>query len=129
VPAASYHIQDHERQQIQVCFHCRDLPDAFPKEIALCLYRVAQEGLRNVARHAEADRIEIVLNTDDEFVHLEVRDSGRGFDPGAVRGNAGLGLASMVERAHLVGSRLTVSSQPGQGTSVAARIPIPEDLA
>jgi signal transduction histidine kinase len=115
-----------ERNGYTVQFRCGDLPEELPRDVALCLYRIVQEGLRNITKHAETDIVEVVLKSDPEFAYLEVRDSGRGFDPSEARSNPGLGLASMEERVRLVGGELTVSSKPRQGTSIAVRIPLPE---
>ena len=116
-----------ERHGYAVHFRCGDLPEELPKDVALCLYRIVQEALRNVATHAMTDTVEVVLNADPEFAYLEVRDSGCGFDPSAVRGKPGLGLASMKERVRLVEGELTVSSEPEKGTSIEVRIPLPEE--
>ena len=118
-----------EREGVVTHFHCGGLPDRLPKDIALCLYRIAQEALRNVAKHAQTDRVELVLNADAEFLDLEVRDFGRGFVPAEVRCQPGLGLASMEERTRLVGGEITISSVPSQGTSITVRVPLPEDDA
>ena len=118
-----------EREGVVTHFHCGGLPDRLPKDIALCLYRIAQEALRNVAKHAQTDRVELVLNADAEFLDLEVRDFGRGFFPEEVRCQPGLGLASMEERTRLVGGEITISSVPSQGTSITVRVPLPEEDA
>ena len=118
-----------EREEMAVGFHCGRLPESLPKDIAPCMYRVAQEALRNIAKHSQADRIEIVLNADLEFLNLEVRDFGRGFDPATARCQPGLGLASMEERVRLVGGEITIASAPGEGTSIAVRIPLSEEDA
>jgi signal transduction histidine kinase len=91
-------------------------------EASLCLYRVAQEALRNVARHARANRVEVSLRAKDGGCELEVRDDGIGFDPDGQRGS-GLGHVSMRERMTLVGGRLTVSSTSDRGTAVVAWVP------
>jgi signal transduction histidine kinase len=91
------------------------------------VYRIAQEALRNAVKHAQADRVEVILNADLEFLDLEVRDFGHGFDPAAGRRSAGLGLASMEERVRLVGGEISISSSPGQGTCIQVRVPWPED--
>jgi len=93
-------------------------------DAALCLYRVAQESLRNVARHARAKKAEISLRTRDGGVELEVRDDGVGFDPEERRGAHSLGHASMRERVQLVRGRLAIRSTRGRGTSVAAWVPV-----
>ena len=94
-------------------------PDA-----ALCLYRVAQESLHNVVRHAHASRVEISLRETAGGCELEVRDNGVGFDPQKQRIGPSLGHASMRERVHLVGGRLAVHSVPRHGTSVVAWVPL-----
>jgi signal transduction histidine kinase len=118
-----------ERHGVAVQFRCGELPEALPNDVALCLYRIVQEALRNVAKHAMTDGADVVLRTDSEFAYLEVHDSGCGFDPCDVQGKLGLGLASMEERARLVGGNLTLSSEPGRGTSITVRVPMPEENA
>ncbi len=116
-----------DREGAAIRFHCGDLPEGVPKDIALCMYRIAQEALRNVSKHAHSDRVELLLNADPEFIHLEVRDFGRGFSAEEVRGQPGLGLASMEERVRLAGGEITISSVPGKGTSIAVRVPLLEE--
>ncbi|MBP1621119.1 MAG: ATPase [Acidobacteria bacterium] len=101
-----------------------EAPDgALPRDTALGLYRVAQEALRNVARHARAGNVTLALRPRGRGVELEVRDDGVGFDPAARRGS-GLGLASMVERMHLVGGTLAIRRAPQGGTIVVAWVPV-----
>ena len=102
-----------------------DVPDeaAQPEaNVATALFRILQESLTNIARHAEADSIRISLEEDDDAWLLAIRDNGVGFarDPG--RGE-GFGLIGMRERARNLGGQLSVSSLPGAGTTIAARIP------
>jgi PAS domain S-box-containing protein len=93
-------------------------------DIALCLYRIAQEALQNVVKHSGISRATLVLTgTGDELV-LEVSDQGAGFETSAPRRQDTLGLVSMRERARLVHGQLTVSSQPGAGTTVCVRVPV-----
>jgi PAS domain S-box-containing protein len=94
---------------------------------ALCLFRVAQEALRNVERHANADAVAIALRPRDGGTLLTVRDNGRGFDLGGARERPSLGLASMRERAQLAGGHLCVDSVPGEGTAIVAWVPAEED--
>ena len=95
----------------------------FTQSVATCLYRVAQESLRNVVRHAQASAIHLVLKEDGQGITLSVCDNGKGF---VVDGlfSGGLGFVSMRERARLVGGTLWVDSQPGQGTTVRVSIPL-----
>jgi signal transduction histidine kinase len=116
-----------ERGRLSVNFRCGPLPAGVPRDVALCVYRIAQEGLRNAVKHAQADRVDLTLNADLEFLDLEVRDFGCGFDPGTGRRSGGVGLASMEERVRLVGGELSISSRPGQGTCIQVRVPWPED--
>ncbi len=115
-----------ERGRLAVNFRCGQLPAGVPRDLALCVYRIAQEALRNAVKHAQADRVDLTLNADLEYLDLEVRDFGRGFDPAAGRRGAGLGLASMEERVRLAGGELSISSSPGQGTTIQVRVPLPE---
>lgn len=116
-----------DRERMAVNFRCGRLPTRLPKDLALCLYRIAQEALRNVIKHAQTDRVDLVLNADLEFLYLEVRDFGRGFDPAVERSQPGLGLASMKERVRLVDGEVTISSAPGEGTTLGVRVPLLEE--
>lgn len=100
--------------------------DAVRGERALCLFRVAQEALRNAARHARATRIDVGVRSADGGIELRVADDGCGFDPAAARERASLGLASMRERVELLGGRLEIDSRSGAGTRVAAWLPAAE---
>lgn len=104
-----------------------DLTPSAPKpapEKALCLYRVAQEALRNVAHHARASRVVLSLREAGGGLELEVRDNGIGFDAGAGPSKRGLGHVSLRERLHLVGGQLVITSVRGSGTSILARVPV-----
>jgi signal transduction histidine kinase len=114
------------RDRMAVDFRCRGLPDPLRKDLGLCCYRIAQESLRNIVKHSQAARADVALQADDEFLYLEIRDSGSGFDPEKTLGQPGIGLASMQERARLVGGQLTVQSQVGAGTTISLRIPLLE---
>lgn len=96
------------------------------EEAKLVLYRIVQEALSNVVRHAEASRVTIRIDVADRQVVAVVRDDGRGFDPGLPPGNdgRGLGLMGMRERANLVGGRVSVESEPGAGTCIRLEIPL-----
>jgi len=96
-------------------------------ERATAAFRVVQESLTNVARHARASRVEISLAHGAGHFLLEVRDDGQGFDPAAPRQNA-FGLVGMRERGLMLGGEVSILSAPGQGTLVRVRIPIRETL-
>jgi PAS domain S-box-containing protein len=112
-----------EHDGIKVRYRTHDVPADIPREVALCLYRVAQEALRNIVRHACTRLASVRLEAKEQELVLCVRDRGVGFDV-AGAGRTGLGLESMRERVRLVRGRLAVRSQPGQGTRVRVRIPL-----
>jgi signal transduction histidine kinase len=93
-----------------------------PDEVALCLYRIAQESLSNVARHAKAKHVQLTLVRRSPFLELTVRDDGTGFEPGTVYKH--LGLFSIKERARLLNGTVTIDSARGYGTMVRAVVPV-----
>lgn len=90
---------------------------------ATALFRIVQESLTNVARHAMAERVNIFLGREEGDYLLTVRDNGRGFDPGEQK-QSSFGLLGIRERVFMLGGKLTISSAPGWGTSLAVRLPI-----
>jgi len=114
-----------EQGPLRVKFDCRDVPRRLPAEAALCLFRVAQEALRNVERHAKAGSVDVSVVGEKGGIALAVRDNGAGFDPTRKGERASLGLASMRERVRLVGGRLNIESVPGNGTTLSAWVPLP----
>jgi signal transduction histidine kinase len=112
-----------QRDGLKIKYQVRDVPADLPRHVALCVYRVAQEALRNVVRHARCSRASVRLVADERELLLDVRDRGVGFAV-AARGRAGLGLESMRERARLIHARLTVRSRPGAGTQITVRVPL-----
>jgi len=94
-----------------------------PPSLETTLYRVVQEALSNIVKHAAAERVSIVVSQRGGTVAATVDDDGRGFDEGAVRADA-LGLTGMRERLALVGGTLELESAPGRGTTVAAQVPL-----
>lgn len=106
-----------------------DVPVQVPLDIALALYRVVQEGLRNVAKHAQARRVTVALDIVEGRVTLSISDDGVGFTPGSRDAGTHLGLLSMSERARALGGSFTIKSQPGQGTCVEIDVPLPLESA
>jgi signal transduction histidine kinase len=96
---------------------------AAPPEVATASFRIVQEALTNVARHAGARRVQIALRREGDAIHVSVTDDGRGFDLPARR-SAGFGLLGMSERAQALGGALDVSTEPGRGTTCTVRFPI-----
>lgn len=112
------------RENLRVELSLAGIPDQVPDPAALGLFRIAQEALRNVSRHAGASRVQLSLRGLDDGLQLAVSDDGRGFDPAVAGAGRTLGLASMRERIHLLGGELEIESQPGQGTTVLAWAPL-----
>ena len=100
--------------------------ERLPGGIETACFRVAQEALTNVMRHAQASRVDLTVQPAPDGVRLQVRDNGQGFDADAalaVAGRVSMGLLSMQERAQLAGGRLTIQSVPGTGTTVDLWLP------
>ena len=112
------------RHPVGIAFRKENVPDEISDDIALCLYRVIQEGLRNIATHSQAKNCEILLRGGDHSLCLTVSDDGIGFDPLEVRKQQGLGLASMRERVQLIQGDFTIRSQPGKGTVITVCVPL-----
>jgi len=115
-------ISRHQPVRVDVDVH--QVPEALPRDVALCIFRIAQEALRNVARHAKASVATVTLAPNDGGLLLAVRDNGICFDIEATRSRPSLGCASMGERARLLGGRLGIKSESGQGTTVSAWVPL-----
>jgi signal transduction histidine kinase len=93
-------------------------------ETATALFRIAQEALTNVARHAGASVVEVRLRREGGKVELRLRDDGRGFDPAAVRGTPSLGLLGIEERARRLGGSAAIESSPRSGTILTVVVPV-----
>ena len=113
-----------EQHGIQVDFTHENVPRFVPSDVALCLFRVAQEGLRNVRRHSGASRAEVRLDGAEQAISLSIVDKGKGFDSHALPARTGLGIRSMQERLRLLGGRFEIRSQPGEGTVIYVSVPL-----
>jgi signal transduction histidine kinase len=116
------------RLRLTVDLHLEGIADtsgghALPAVYETALFRIAQEGLTNVARHAQAQRVVLSLVQDGHAIHLLVRDDGCGYDP--ARQKEGLGIFGMRERAALLGGTITIRSKAEQGTVVEVNVPLP----
>jgi PAS domain S-box-containing protein len=118
------------RSSLRGTFEHKNIPEAVPQEIATCLYRVAQESLNNVARHAEATRVDVELTRSRSGLMVTITDDGVGFvSEQSPNGRQGLGLLSMKERVALVQGALQIVSSVGKGTRVQVVVPILEEEA
>jgi len=118
------HCADVERDhQVTVTLTAGDGLDALDSDVALCLFRVVQEALTNIRRHARARTVRVSVMTTPESAELNIVDDGVGFVAGE-RTGTGLGLRSIHERVRFLQGDVRVDSRPGEGTKVAVRIPI-----
>jgi signal transduction histidine kinase len=114
-----------ERQyHIAIELQMDGLGNAVPKELELCLYRVAQEALHNIAKHSGAGRAAVKVMEDAGSLRMAISDDGRGFSQAETSQQLGLGLASMRERLSIVGGRFQIESTPGRGTLLSAQVPL-----
>jgi signal transduction histidine kinase len=112
-----------ERERMLTTFRSSDVPDRLPIEVAGALYRIAQEALRNVSKHAGRTHVKVLLEKTDAHLRLVVRDFGDGFDMEESQ-LRGLGFISMAERARLVGGVFSVNSALGEGTTITVAVPL-----
>ena len=110
-------------QEIRVAFAHENVPRAIPADVSLCLFRIAQEGLRNVKRHSGASSAKVHLDFVRGKLHLSISDRGRGFDPARHSARDGIGIRSMEERLHSIGGQLEIHSRPMEGTTIDAWVP------
>jgi len=114
----------HAQDMLDTSFVYRNVPEHLTDGVALCLYRVAQEGLRNVVKHAGVREARLTLIGSKDKIRLTINDAGNGFRRDSVTGRQGLGIISMEERVRLVNGSLSIVSQPNEGTRVEVRIPL-----
>jgi len=112
------------QHRIRIDFTYEHVPPTVAPDVALCLFRVAQEALGNAVRHSTACHVSVALRGTADALHLSIQDAGRGFDPEVAARGRGLGLTSMQERMKLVGGQLSIFSQAAQGTTIVARVPL-----
>ncbi len=110
---------------IPVQFTEPGFPLTIPKDVALCLFRVAQEALTNVVKHSGAKSAQVHLSQTEQAVTLRISDQGSGFDPDSGSSRDGIGLIGMSERLRLIGGRLSINSQFSRGTDVIIEAPLP----
>jgi two-component system CheB/CheR fusion protein len=112
---------------IPVLFTSHEVPANIPIETASSVYRIAQEALRNVVKHAGKATVEMTLRGTSDGLELSIRDNGIGFDMEAGRAKHGLGLIGMEERMRLVGGKFSVETTPGHGVAITIQAPAPQE--
>ena len=113
-----------DQQEIRVDFTNDGVPTCISEDASLCLFRILQEGLRNVKKHSGADRAEVRLEVAGDKIHLSICDRGRGFDRNVRSSQSGIGLQSMEERLRLLGGNLQIHARPMEGTRIDAWLPL-----
>jgi len=113
-----------ESGKLKVEFHQNGFPSILPKDITLCIFRIAQEGLRNCVKHSRAESARVVLTRTRNVVRLAVSDNGCGFNPKTSLMEKGLGFISMEERLHILGGQLNVYSKHLHGTRIEVSVPL-----
>jgi signal transduction histidine kinase len=112
-----------QRYTIPIAFSHGPLPTRIPPDVALCLFRVVEESLTNIAKHSQAPSARVDVTRADGGIHLTVADDGVGFDPKILETRAGLGFVSMRERLRLVHGTIRVHAAPTQGTKIDVWVP------
>ena len=113
-----------EQQGMQVDFVHGNIPRGVPGDAALCMFRIAQEALRNIKKHSGANQAKVRLEQQDGRLHLSVSDCGRGFDSNKPPVEHGIGIHSMEERLRFLGGKLEIRSRPMEGTRIDAWLPL-----
>jgi signal transduction histidine kinase len=124
VPALQRLVKEcSQRYAIPIAFTHASLPAPVPSDVALCLFRVAEESLTNVTKHSQAASARVDVAADDGGIRLTIADAGVGFDPGTLETRAGLGFVSMRERLRLVHGTIRIHAAPAQGTKIDVWVP------
>jgi signal transduction histidine kinase len=126
VPAIEWQLDQFEKRTgITVDRHISEDIRVSDGHYSIAIFRILQEGLTNITRHAQANRVSIVLIVDNHQVALDIIDDGVGFVVKAEETGASYGLYSMQERALALGGRIDILSRPGEGTRLRVRVPLP----
>ncbi len=132
IPAIDWLVPEFAKYyKLKIDLEIHGEPRRFPPEAELVLFRVVQEALRNVGKHAMASRVWVTADFTPEATVFTIKDNGRGFHPpdriGDLAVSGKLGLTGMQERAQLIGARLSIKSVPGEGTTVQVELPTPSE--
>ena len=108
------------QQNVPIDFSSDTISRSVHPDVALCLFRIVQEGLRNSRKHSGATKAQVILREQGDTLYVSVRDKGCGFDVKELGKKSGLGIRSMEERVHYLGGKFELHSEPGKGTTVEA---------
>ncbi len=129
-PTVSAFCKEFSAQQgVKIEFTHDHIPRKINADVGLCVFRIVQEGLRNIKKHSGAHSAQVRLRVNGSAVHLLISDQGTGFDPKELKMREGLGIWSMGERARLLGGRFQIRSAVGKGTIIDVRVPLEQSLA
>jgi signal transduction histidine kinase len=126
VSMQTYCVEFRHRTHLPVTFDVEESIPNLPDVYNISLYRILQEALNNIIKHAKATHVWVDLSVEDNTVTLTVQDNGQGFDPEKDKPN-GIGLSGMRERVMLAGGKFTITSAPQRGTILSAQLPLPVD--
>jgi len=121
--AAVKSLCDEQQGKARIHFHQSGFPADLPKDATLCIFRIAQEILRNAAKHSGADFVQVLLTKTDQAIRLSITDNGCGFDAKSDVMEKGLGFVSMKERLRLVSGEISIYSHPRRGTRIDVSVP------
>lgn len=123
--ALSRYVQDYQtRYPIEVDLVVVGLEERLPPAVETAVYRIIQESLTNIAHHAQAQTVSVLVECSHDRIRAIIEDDGIGFDEQMAARNGRLGLYGMRERAELLNGALTIESTPGQGTSIFVEVPL-----
>ena len=129
VPGISALCKEFSVQQgVEVDFLSDNIPGSVHPGVALCIFRIVQEGLRNLKKHSSATKAQVRLRGTTGKLFVSVRDEGIGFDVRELKKKEGLGIRSMEERVSLLGGRFEIHSEPGKGTRIEAWVRSPTEI-
>lgn len=125
ITALKQYIEEYSRQyHLEVQFDALEIEAIrLPSEVETALFRIMQESLTNVALHAQASRIDILLNRRNGCLVMTIEDNGIGFNPNGIANENHLGLFGMRERVEMLGGRMIIESSPGKGTTISLEVP------
>lgn len=124
VPALQQYLESYQKiHPIQVQFESMGIEERFPLDIETALFRIVQEGLTNIARHAEASQAGVLVQKNSSWIVLTIEDDGKGVDLHSLSGSSHLGLVGMRERVEMLGGKMDIESVPGAGTTLYIEVP------